>query len=49
MNLTRKVNILDWIFYPISSAVRNHISKTIWILLVINVDTANQGLTRKPA
>ena len=47
MNLTRKVNILDWIFYPISSAVR--ISKTIRILLVINVDTANQGLTRKPA
>ena len=49
MNLTRKVNILDWLFYPISSAVRNHISKTIRILLVINVDAANQGLTRKPA
>ena len=48
MNLTRKVNILDWLFYPISSAVRN-LSKTIRILLVINVDTANQGLTRKPA
>ena len=45
MNLTRKVNILDWLFYPISSAVRNHIQ---WYFANDKNITCNQGRNSKP-
>ena len=46
MNLTKsKYTRLNILSNP--SAVRN-LSKILRILLVINVETANQGLTRKP-
>ena len=49
MNLTKKgkytrLNILS----NLISSKKSYLSKILRILLVINVETANQGLTRKP-